>query len=438
MFIERSTAKIRGVRTLFVLLGVVPCAALITWAVIRHAPAHREALRRQGEQVLGIPLTIGSVEHVRPGALRLRDCSLLAADGSPLLLLPEIEVETSSDEVRLRLPMVACRPATAAVLAGVARAWLNEPVRFSRAWVIEVGAVTWDVPLTGSTRHDPAASEGREAFPLRIECVAAGESRAVRIHRVDRGHEGDELRVIATAGSPWRHEVRGVVRTPIPWAVLREVMPASLRGPELGPAAMVSGQVEASIARGGWSGVASGLVEGVRLEELASGARHSLEGLLTVEIERLQWDDDRLVSVTATGSAVRGMVAQSLLGALVTTCGCRAGPAFQSLSGEPLRAFDDLEVRLVIDSGGLRLLSGENRNGSLVRRQGLSLVDEPAGVVPLDRLAWLVGPADAPSVPASAATSWLMRFLPAAVSQPRRSESTAIRPPDQTRKKSDF
>jgi len=438
MFIERSTAKIRGVRTLFVLLGVVPCAALMSWAVMRHAPAHRDALRQQGEQVLGMPLTIGSVEHVRPGALRLRNCSLAATDGSPLLLLSEIEVETSSDEVRLRLPTVACKPAAVAALAGVARAWLEEPVRFSKAWVIEVGAVDWDVPLTESTRHDAASSAGGEAFPLRIECVAAGDSRAVRIHRVDRGYEDDEVRLIATAGSPWRHEVRGLVRAPIPWAVVREVVPASLGGTELGPAALVSGQVEASTAGGGWSGVATGLVEGIRLEELASGARHHLEGLLTVEIERLEWDDDRLVSVTATGSAVRGMVAQSLLGALVTTCGCRAGPAFQSLSGEPMRAFDDLEVRLVIDSRGLRLSSGENRNGSLARRQGLSLVDEPAGVVPLDRLAWLVGPADAPTVPASAATSWLMRMLPAAASQPRRGESTAIRPPDQPRKQADF
>jgi hypothetical protein len=155
-------------------------------------------------------------------------------------------------------------------------------------------------------------------------------------------------------------------------------------------------------------------------------------------VERLEWDADRLVALAATVSAVRGTVAQSLLGALVTTCGCRAGPAFQSLSGEPLRAFDDLVVRVAIDSRGLRLSAGENRSGALARRQGLSLLDEPAGVVSLDRLAWLIGPADAPAVPASAATSWLMGVLPAAGTAPRRGESTAIRPPQQPRRQADF
>lgn len=437
MFIERSTAKIRGVRALFLLLGVVPCAAFVGWALLRHAPAHRDALCRHAEQVLGMPVTIGAVEHLRPGALRLRDCVLAAADGGVLLRLPEVEVESSSDEVRLRLAAVSCQPAAVAALATVARAWLEEPVRFSKAWVIDVGAVSWDIPVPHSDGRDAMSQRGSAAFPVRVECVAAGDSRAVRIHRVDHGQEGDEVRVIATAGSPRRHELRGQIRMPIPWSVLREVVPPALGSTMLGPAALVSGEVEASTTGDGWTGVATGLVEGVRLESLSSGARYHLEGPLTVEVERLEWARDRLVAGAATATAVRGLVAQSLLGGLVTTCGCRAGPAFQSLSGEPLRAFDDLEVRVAIDSRGVRLAAGENRNGALARRQGLSLLDEPAGMVPIDRLAWLVGPADAPTVPASAATSWLMQMLPAA-GGPRRGENTAIRPPDQGRRQAEF
>ena len=438
MFIERSTAKIRGIRMLFVVFGLVPCAGLVAWAVLRHAPAHREAIRHEAEQVIGMPLTVGVVEHIRPGALRLRDCLLTAPDGRPLLALPEMEVETSASEVRLRLPAVSCSPTAVAALAGVARGWLEEPVRFSKAWVIDVGRVAWDRSDQERARHDAVASSGDESFPLRIECVAAGDSRAVRVHRVDRGEEGDEVRVIATAGSPRRHELRGHVHTPIPWSVVQALLPPAFGSTRLGPAALVSGEVEASTTGGGWSGVATGLVEGGRLEDMAAGGRYQIEGPMTVEVERLEWDADRLVTGAATVSAVRGTVAQSLLGGLVTTCGCRAGPAFQSLSGEPLRAFDDFVVRVAIDSGGLRLSAGENRSGALARRQGLALLQEPAGVVSLDRLAWLIGPADAPAVPASAATSWLMRMLPATAIPPRRGESTAIRPPDQPRRQADF
>lgn len=438
MFIERSTAKIRGVRALFVVLGLVPCVALVAWALVRHSPAHRDAIRHEAERALGMPLSIGAVEHIRPGALRLRDCLLAAPDGRPLLALPEIEVETSAGEVRLRLPSVSCSPAAVAALADVARAWLEEPVRFSKAWVIDVGGMEWERPDLQRARHDPVASATEQRFPLRIECVAAGDSRAVRVHRVDRGQEGDEVRVIATTGSPRRYELRGQVHTPIPWTVVQALVPPAFGSTGLGPAAMVSGEVEAATGDSGWSGVATGLIEGGRLEDIVAGGRYPIEGPLTVEVERLEWDADRLVALAATVSAVRGTVAQSLLGALVTTCGCRAGPAFQSLSGEPLRAFDDLVVRVAIDSRGLRLSAGENRSGALARRQGLSLLDEPAGVVSLDRLAWLIGPADAPAVPASAATSWLMRMLPSATSSPRRGESTAILPPDQPRRQAGF
>jgi hypothetical protein len=437
MFIERSTAKIRGVRTLFVLFGIVPCTALVAWAVVRHAPAHRDALRREAEQVLGMPLAIGAVEHIRPGAMRLRDCMLAAPDKSPLLVLPEVEVETSTDEVRLRVATITCSPAVVAALAAVARAWLEEPVRFSRAWVVDIAALSWHQSGLESVRSSEFPPPGTGAFSVRIECVAVGHSRAVRIHRIDHGDVGDEVRVITTTDGPRRHELRGLVRTPIPWAVLRELLPDSLGRMVLGPATSVSGEVEVSAVGGVWSGTAAGLVEGVRLEDFAAGARHRLEGPLTVEVDRLEWQDDQLVAVAATGTAVRGTVAQSLLGALVTTCGCRAGPAFQSLSGEPMRSFDDLHVRVAIDGRGLRLTTGDDRNGSLARSQGLSLIDEPAGLVPLDRLAWLVGPADAPAVPASAATSWLMRMLPASVPH-RRGDNTAIRPPEQPRTQADF
>jgi hypothetical protein len=438
MFIERSTAKIRSVRALFVALGLVPCAGLVAWALLRHSPAHCDAIRHEAEQVLGMPLAVGAVEHIRPGALRLRDCVLAAPDGRSLLTLPEIEVETSADEVRLRLPKISCSPAVAAALAGVARSWLEEPVRFSKAWVIDVGSMAWDRPHGELDRHHAVASAGDGSFPLRIECVAVGDSRAVRVHRVDRRKESDEVRVIATTGSPRRHELRGRVHTPIPWSVLQALVPPVFGSTNLGPGAMVSGEVEASTAGGDWSGVATGLVEGGRLEDVAVGTRYQIEGPLAIEVERLEWDADRLVALAATMSAVRGTVAQSLLGALVTTCGCRAGPAFQSLAGEPLRAFDDLAVRVAIDSRGLRLSAAENRSGALARRQGLSLLDEPAGAVSLDRLAWLIGPADAPAVPASPTTSWLMRTLPAATTSPRRRESTAIPLPDQSRRQADF
>lgn len=133
---------------------------------------------------------------------------------------------------------------------------------------------------------------------------------------------------------------------------------------------------------------------------------------MTVVVDRFQWESGRLVAMEAKGSAVRGRIAQSLLGGLVTSCGCRPGPAFRPLDGEPMRPFDELDVEVGIDGRGVRLSAAEGRSGALARRQGIALVDEPSSPVPLDRLAWLIAPTDAPAMPASAASAWLMRVLP--------------------------
>ena len=79
MFVERSAARTHLVRIVFVLVGLLPFIALTAWAVLRHSDGHLHALRREGEQMLGLPLHIGSVEHVRPGLLRLRSSCALAA-----------------------------------------------------------------------------------------------------------------------------------------------------------------------------------------------------------------------------------------------------------------------------------------------------------------------------------------------------------------------
>jgi len=88
MFIERSAARIRLARTLFVLLGVLPCAGLCAWAAVRHSSVYRDSTERRCEQVIGLPFRIGSVEHVRPNAMRLHDCRLSSSSGAVVLSAP--------------------------------------------------------------------------------------------------------------------------------------------------------------------------------------------------------------------------------------------------------------------------------------------------------------------------------------------------------------
>ena len=84
MFVPRSARRLRFVRAVFVLGALLPCAALVAWAVHRHSVGHRDSIRRAWGQAVGLPIAVESVEHPLPGVVQARRWSLAAADGRPL------------------------------------------------------------------------------------------------------------------------------------------------------------------------------------------------------------------------------------------------------------------------------------------------------------------------------------------------------------------
>ena len=188
MFIEQSAGRIRLARTLFVLAGVLPCALLVGLAGWRHSARHREAVERQCESLLGVPLEIGGVRHLRPGALRLEEIRLLSATGETILALPALDVEESAAELRLATRRLECTPQVVRALVELAGTWLGEPERFSKAWVVDVAELAW-----------PAERGAAAVRPLGIhaEGALADGARAVRVRREPEGR--DEIREIGRA-----------------------------------------------------------------------------------------------------------------------------------------------------------------------------------------------------------------------------------------------
>lgn len=408
MFIERSVAKIRLVRTLFVLLAVVPCATLVGVAAYRHSPAARDRLEQDVQRLLGLPVALDDVRYLRPGALRCGRCRLRSAGASVEVTVHDVEVETSSDELRLRIPELVCGPATAGLLGGIARAWLTEPVRFTRNWVVDIGSVVW------SDAEGPAAAAGRRRA-VRIECVAAGESRAVRIVRSVGGDaSADEIRVIVHAsmrsGAPGTAEVHASLSEPVPWSILQPLVASpSVAGLSFGDAALISGTCQATALASGWAGTGMARIDDVDLNRLG-GSR--VTGRAVIDVDRLEWGDGRVQLLEARLATGRGRIDQPLLDALVGVAGCRPGPAYRSLGGEPVRPFDDMAFTVAVDEEGLRVRAVAGRDGAMIRLQGLSLIDEPAATIPFDRLAWLLSPTPGPAIPAAPGAAWLMTVMP--------------------------
>jgi len=394
MFIEQSVARRRVVRLLFVAFGLLPCAALAGVAWWRQSVGHVAAVAREAAAQLGVSVTIDRVVHPRPGVMRL---SGVVVGG--VLVVPDMEVETTAAEVRLRVPVVDCAPAGARLLAGVAGEWLAHAARYPRSWVIDVGEVVW---LTENERRISAGG-------WHIECVAADDARAVRLRREPA--TADEIRV--------RRGVDGLaVEATLEAGVPASIVAASTAGGEvwadmLGPRAVVRGTMQAVRRADGWTGQATGRVDGIDLTAAFPGGGRRMQGEATLAVTALEFASGRLDRCDLEIAAAGGMIAQDVLDGLVSSLGCRPGPAYRALAGDSVRRFERISCRALLDAAGLRLRSAAGPGSGIVTSEGLVVLEESPAPVPSTRLAWLLSPAGRPPVPASAASAWLISVLPA-------------------------
>lgn len=413
MFVPRSARRIRFVRTAFVVVGLLPCAALVAWAAHRHSAAHRDAIRSSWERAIGLPITVASVEHPLPGVVRARGCVLQAADGSAVLDLGTVVVESTPTEVRLGIGSLACDPAGAAVLAGLATEWLERGARFTRDVVIDVAACDCHVP-------EAVAHGVRRALgPVRIECVVQSGARAMRIVR--RAAADDEVRIVRSPGDGeavaggGRLDVEASWAEPLPFPILAAVVARTpWSGASSGHTALVRGRLAATRTAGRWSGTAQGRVAGLDLAACTAALPAKASGVMDVDVRSIEWRDGRLDSAEFACDAAAGRVDRRLLEALVTTADCRAGAGYGAAVAEPQPAFEALGCVVRISGRGIELAGSGRLDGALVVANGRPVLNPPVGRLQAERVAWLMAPPGAVSVPASAVGAWLMSVFPPA------------------------
>lgn len=394
MFIEQSVARRRVVRLLFVAAALLPCAGLAAAAWWRQSAGHVAAIAREAAAHLGMPVAIGSVTHPRPGVMRLAGVTV-----GDTLVVPDVEVEAAAAEIRLRVSRVECSPAAARVLAELAGEWLRRAARFPRSWVVDVAEVAWL----------PEGGDAVEAGGWHGECVAAGDARAVRLRREPA--TPDEIRVrLGDEGLA----VEATLEAAVPASIVAAVTAGNTTWADaLGPRAVLRGTLQAVRDAGRWAGQAAGAIDRVDLASACPGGGRRLQGEATLTVAALEFAASRVERCDLEFTAADGVIAQDLLDDLVSSLGCRPGPAYRALGGESLRRFDRLACRVVVDADGLHLRAPAGPGSGLVASQGLTLLEEPVAAVPPMRLAWLLSPAGRPPVPASAATGWLISVLPA-------------------------
>jgi hypothetical protein len=409
MFIERSAGRIRLARTAFLIGGLMPCLLLTAWALQRGSAAHRDAVRASWQAAIGLPLDVAAIAHPRPGVIAATGVVVRSPAGRTVLELPRVEVESAATEERLVIHGGRVDAAAAEVLGGLAREWLRGHARHPRNCVIDAR----DVVCGGA---GPTAERPER---LRIECVAHAATRAIRLVR----DGGDDIRIVRTlegAGPSGeeRYEVDGHLARPWPAALVAAVMGlADGVAGQLPAEATIVGDLRATAGQAGWSGSASGSIEGLDLGRCCAAFRGTASGVASVVVQRLAWRDGRLMDVAAACDCGPGWVDAGFFDRLVIALGCRPGPAAQPSA--TTQSFDRASCTLELDGNRLVVRPGSVANGLAIAR-GETLLQPPNGPVAFERLAWMISPPAASFVPAAGPGAWLMSIVPAASQgQPR-------------------
>jgi hypothetical protein len=425
MFIARSAARVRRARVVFLVAGLLPCVALLAWAVHIRSAGHRESLRQSWQQRLGLAIEIGSVAHLRPGAVRAERCSLLDAAGQRVLELPSVEAESAATEDRLLIGRLRCDEHAAKLLAALARDWLHGEARFPRDCIVEVADFRWDAVAFPVEPTGPAT-------PVRVECVAQAGSRAIRIVR--HAAAGDEVRIVRTwtrdptGAAIDRVEIEASCTDPVPWAIAAALLGGGpTAGTALGPAAVATGTLRAARERGAWSGTVAGRITQIDAAACATALGSRAAGTATVDLDDVAWQQGRLCGGTIGWSVGPGWIDGRLLDRIGMALGCQpqATPR-QTRSDQPI---DAMSCVLRVGPNGVQILPAKGLREGLAMAEGRPLLLTPAAVVPFERLAWMLAAPDTAYVPASGPGAWLMSVLPEDASEPPRGGPQATNPP---------
>ncbi len=420
MFIARSIARIRRARLVFLAAGLVPTVVLVAWATHLRSDAHRAQVERRWQDALGVPLSIGRLEHPRPGVVRAHDCVIPSIGGLSPVALAMVEVESSANEDRIRIPWLACDAETAAIAVDLAERWLTDDLRFRRACIIEVGHFSW-----GDAATRDGDEPGTPPTPLRAECVMHDRSRAVRIVR--RGTTDDEVRVVRhRADAPdlaITYEVDATITTPVPLAMV--ALASSGRSPGLeavGQQATVQGTLRASHTNAGWQGEARGRLVGINLATAAAAVGDRAAGTATVEISRLTWMGNRVINALVEASVGGGQVERRLFDRIVLALAARPGAAAARVPpAEPL-VFDEAACIVAIGPHGVQIQPSAHMPGGLATARGEILLAAPVGLVTADRVAWLFSSPGTTFGPTAGPGAWLLSVLPSLAPGPAPAE----------------
>jgi hypothetical protein len=407
MFSLHETTKIRLCRAGFLALCVGPMCAVLAWSLAIHLPWYRSAHERAIAAALGWQTRLTEVSTPQPGLVLYRGLELIDPNnGQPLARLPFVEIESTGEELVVRLPFPAIVNGT----------------RLDAFW-----AVVRDMAQTSTETHSVRfeaqnltlhLADGDQTFTNLVGQITGDASQALAKLSFNRAIGGESMsepcEVTLTrrmhASVPMHSVDFSTSNAALPCGLIAAIWPGVER---FGKQCHFTGTISAIEQAGSWHTQLSGALTGIDLEQVLGKLPHKLTGRATARLERATIIDGRLEQAAGSVSAGPGVISRSLVLSAEKHLHVRAADA--AYAGRTnLLDYRQLCVGFELGSNGITL-RGEvpkTRGVMLADARG-PLADEPPVISQpvVDLIRTLVPQSDV-QVPATRETAVLTAMFP--------------------------
>jgi len=431
MFRLHETTRRRVCLWAFVLLCPLPVVAVAGWCLWRHVPAHVAAHVEQLEQQLGLDVSLGGLEHLRPGTVLYRDLALSDPESGRVVLRCAkleagwVDLAGSDQASRRGLMLIATDTEIAAEQIGSLDELLD------RLMARRLGPKDFSLRITAGslTLADPQQPQTLVDLTAGIESTPQSSRAQLRFRLAgDKTPEPIRLNLARdrAANLPTTNIQLDTAGTAVPCRLLAHWLPAlDLLGPQCRLRGYLWGS-PASVGTTGNSAAAdpapvsfdtemTGELLGVDLGRLLTEySPHSAAGTVNVALQSARFHAGRLVEAAGTISGGPGTMGRSLLDAAVAHLQWRTA-AFEATQRQI--AYEQLALAFVLSAGGwsLRAVAPAWGPGIVLAHGRQPLLGDPlTQPQPILGLVRLLAAPSLHQVPATSQSQWLLRHLPEA------------------------
>ena len=402
-------------RNAFVVLCLVPTAAVAVGSIARQLPLEVAYLQRALSREFSVDARIGHIEHPRPGTMVLENVTLRDTETQrPLAHIGQIEARSKQGLLFLKAEQAELFERA----LPVAWQWSQQKLKRPTAAPTPLRWLIGRVVLKGDDNHDDyelrdvrgATTFTDTASQVYVRFTLDESPNKPTANQQAPSSEPATLRIIRSRESP-------DPTTFVQWQSGTAGVPCALLAPHLatqdwlGRAARYQGYIWASDSAAGWSAELAGVVRQLDLQSLVTHHfPHKLTGQATLRIERARIHSGRLIEAAGSFESEGGLISRSLLESASQSL--RLGWGVPD-GVEGVLPYTRLAISFALDSSGLSIQGACPGAASavIVDRQRV-LLAQPRQRQPVAALIRTLVPHRHVQVPASEEARWLVAHLP--------------------------